>query len=163
MTGTPGGILGRTVANLAGLLVTAMAAMAAAPLSAQAADAVLSGTITSASGEKMAGVTVSAKPEGSTITTSVYTDQQGNYYFPPMPAGKYRVWAQALTFERSNGAVDLAAARRADRDRRFVGHDLDHHLVLGDAITFLHVPADDLAFGYALADVGQFELEVRHG
>ena len=74
----------------------------------------LSGTITSASGEKMAGATVSAKPEGSTITTSVYTDEQGNYYFPPMPAGKYRVWAQALTFERSNGAVDLAAARRAD-------------------------------------------------
>ncbi len=104
----------RTLAKLAGLLVTSMAAVAAAPLAAQAADAVLSGTITSASGEKMAGVTVSAKPEGSTITTSVYTDEQGNYYFPPMPAGKYQVWAQALTFERSKGAVDLAAARRAD-------------------------------------------------
>ncbi len=91
-----------------------MAAVAAAPLAAQAADAVLSGTITSAAGEKMAGVTVSAKPDGSTITTSVYTDQQGNYYFPPMPAGKYQVWAQALTYERSNGAIDLAAARRAD-------------------------------------------------
>ncbi len=52
--------------------------------------------------------------EGSTITTSVYTDEQGNYYFPPLPAGKYSIWAQALAFEKSNGEVDLSAARRAD-------------------------------------------------
>ena len=37
------------------------------------ADSMLNGTITSAAGEKMGGVTVSAKAEGSTITTSVFT------------------------------------------------------------------------------------------
>src|SRR5262252_5276006 len=80
----------------------------------QAADFPLSGTIASPSGEKLAGVTVSAKAHGTTITTSVYTDEHGGYYFPPLPAGKYSVWAQALAFERSNGEVDLTAARRQD-------------------------------------------------
>ena len=81
---------------------------------AQAADQLLSGTIASASGEKLGGVTVSAKAQGTTITTSVYTDEQGGYYFPPLPAGKYNVWAQALAFETAKGEVDLTAARRAD-------------------------------------------------
>ena len=49
---------------------------------AHAADHLLSGTITSAAGEKLEGVTVSAKAEGSTITTSVYTDEQRQLLFP---------------------------------------------------------------------------------
>jgi hypothetical protein len=51
-----------------------------------AADQILNGAISSPSGEKLGGVTVSAKQDGSTITTSVYTDETGNYYFPPRPA-----------------------------------------------------------------------------
>jgi len=81
---------------------------------AHAADHLLSGTIVSAAGEKLGGVTVSAKAHGTTITTSVYTDEQGNYYFPALPAGKYSVWAQALAFELTKGEVDLTAAKRAD-------------------------------------------------
>jgi streptogramin lyase len=92
-----------------------VAASACVPMSAAlGADHQLSGTIVSITGEKLGGVTVSAKAKGSTITTSVYTDEQGNYYFPPLPAGKYSIWAQALAFERSNGEVDLTVARRAD-------------------------------------------------
>jgi virginiamycin B lyase len=105
--------------------------MLAAPLlaatAAHAADQQLSGAIVSSSGQKLDGVTVSAKREGSTITTSVYTDSVGGYYFPPLAAGKYLVWAQALGFERGTAAVDLSVARRAnfalqeisDPERRF--------------------------------------------
>src|SRR2546423_8371228 len=108
-------------------LLLACATSLLAATAAHAADQLLSGAITSRSGQKLEGVTVSAKLEGSTITTSVYTDTAGDYFFPPLPAGKYRVWAQALGFERSNGAVDLSTARRADftlremtdPDRRF--------------------------------------------
>ncbi len=71
------------------------------------ADSLLTGAITSTGGEKMGGVTVSAKAEGSTITTSVFTDETGNYYFPPLPNGKYRVWAQALTYQGANGNIEL--------------------------------------------------------
>src|SRR6266403_4725575 len=71
------------------------------------ADSLLTGAITSAAGEKMGGVTVSAKAEGSTVTTSVFTDESGGYYFPPLPNGKYRVWAQALTYQGANGSIEL--------------------------------------------------------
>ncbi len=74
------------------------------------ADTLLHGAIASAAGEKMGGVAVSAKAEGSNITTTVYTDAAGEYVFPAMAAGKYNVWAQALTFETAKGAVDLASA-----------------------------------------------------
>ena len=94
--------------KIAGLIVTAMllASLTSAARTAYA-DALLTGAVTSASGEKMGGVTVSAKAEKSPITTSVFTDESGNYYFPPLPNGKYKVWAQALTFHRANGEVAL--------------------------------------------------------
>src|SRR5882672_9198119 len=75
---------------------------------AQAADVLLGGSVTSFMSEKMSGVTVSAKPEGGTVTTTVYTDKAGNYYFAPLPEGKYRVWAQALGFRTEKIEVDLS-------------------------------------------------------
>ena len=68
-------------------LVIVIAVLAAAP--ACAADAVLHGTIRAQSGEPMTGATVSAKAPGTNITRTVFTDAQGNYYFPPQPAGRY--------------------------------------------------------------------------
>src|SRR3954463_10750298 len=94
-----------TRANL--LATTALLGVAILIPDLALADALLSGTITSAAGEKMGGVTVSAKAVGSTITTSVYTDTDGGYYFPPLPEGKYKVWAQALTFHTVKGDVEL--------------------------------------------------------
>jgi streptogramin lyase len=96
------------------IAAAALTATALTPLSARAADALLSGAITSAAGEKLGGVTVSAKAEGSTITTTVFTDEAGNYYFPPLPTGKYRLWAQALTFATAKSEVDLATAKKQD-------------------------------------------------
>ena len=90
------------------------ACFALAASSSFAADVALHGVVKSAIGETMGGVTVSAKAEGSTITTSVFTDGSGEYVFPPMPAGKYNVWAQALTFETAKEAVDLASANARD-------------------------------------------------
>jgi Carboxypeptidase regulatory-like domain len=81
---------------------------------ANAADAVLSGSITSAAGEKLGGITVSAKPAGGTITTTVFTDARGDYYFSPLPSGKYRVWAQAVSFATAKAEVDLSAPRKQD-------------------------------------------------
>ena len=97
-------------------LIALAAALGATPfvISAAHADALLTGTITSTAGEKMGGVTVSAKAERSPITTSVFTDEAGNYYFPPLPTGKYRVWAQALTYQTANGNAELHKTTRRD-------------------------------------------------
>ena len=81
-------------------------------ISVQAADVLLGGSVASFMGEKLSGVTVSAKPEGGSITTTVYTDKAGSYYFTPLPAGKYRVWAQALGFRTEKTEVDLSSNKR---------------------------------------------------
>src|SRR5258708_23788778 len=102
--------------NMRSILLASAASLVIAGLATptMAADQVLNGAISSPAGEKLGGVTVSARQDGSTITTSVYTDDTGNYYFPPLPAGKYQVWAQALSFETSNAPVDLSAAAHPD-------------------------------------------------
>src|SRR5258708_5709463 len=101
----------QTRAFLKFIRVALMAFMLAAvlPLMAHAAPdgALLTGAVKSASGAKMSGVTVSAKMETTTITTSVFTDEDGAFYFPAMSAGHYEVWAQADGFEIARGDVDL--------------------------------------------------------
>ncbi len=101
------------------LMFVAMAFALAVSLSACAYGsddngALLAGTVKSDSGEKMSGVTVSAKAEGRTITTSVFSDQQGDYYFPPLAPGEYEVWAQADTFQTARAEVDLTGTRHQD-------------------------------------------------
>src|SRR5262252_3946941 len=95
-------IRGKLLASVAGLAVGFAA-------SGASADQLLTGSITSASGQKLGGVQVSAKKEGSTITTSVYTDLNGDYFFPPMADGKYQMWAQALGFQTAKSALELSA------------------------------------------------------
>src|SRR6266853_163273 len=104
----------RTFTIIGTVFAAAMSATALAPMTAGAADAVLSGAIKSADGAALTGVTVSARLDGSNIVTSVFTDDSGNYYFPPLATGKYKVWAQAVTFDTGRGDVDLAAAKRQD-------------------------------------------------
>src|SRR5262249_61246574 len=104
----------RTFTIIGTVFAAAMSATALTPMTAGAADAVLNGTIKSADGAALGGVTVSARLDGSNIVTSVFTDESGNYYFPPLASGKYEVWAQAITFDTGRGGVDLSAAKRQD-------------------------------------------------
>ncbi len=89
---------------------------AIAPRMAYAAPdgVLLAGTVKLAPGTTLGGVTISAKAEGASITTSVFTDEEGAYYFPPMNAGHYQVWAQADGFEIARGDVDLTATKHQD-------------------------------------------------
>ena len=91
-----------------------VAVLLGAPVPVSAADAILSGIVKSASGEAMGGVMVSAKPVGGTITTTVLTDEQGRYYFPPLATGNYRVWANALSFATAKGEIVLGSANTQD-------------------------------------------------
>ena len=105
----------RSMVKFTALAIAVMAlAMTLATTLAPAAlaspdGALLTGSVKSPAGAKMSGVTVSAKMENSTITTSVFTDEEGAYYFPAMSAGLYEVWAQADGFETARGSVDLSA------------------------------------------------------
>src|SRR5690348_18063689 len=92
----------------------AFVVLVSAASAAHAADALLWGAVRSAQGEKMGGVTVSAKPEGGTITTTVFTDAAGEYFFPPLAPGKYRIWAQALGYRTSRTPVEIGSSAKQD-------------------------------------------------
>ena len=88
----------------------ALCAMTARSAAAQQAGALLSGSVKTDIGAKLDGVTVSARAVGQTITTSVFTDEEGNYFFPRMTEGKYQVWAQAEGFEAGKADINLSGA-----------------------------------------------------
>ena len=79
--------------------------------SSNVAGTVLTGTIKSATGHPLEGMVVTARAEGKTIKTTVFTDEQGQYFFPPLEKGAYEVWAQAVGFETARANVRLDGAR----------------------------------------------------
>ncbi len=78
-----------------------------APAQSPGAAAVIQGNIKSADGAPMEGVVVSARASGKSFTTSVFTDGQGNYTFPSLDAGQYRLWAQAVGFDAARSEFAL--------------------------------------------------------
>src|ERR1700694_4306154 len=70
----------------------------------------LRGTVKSLDGKPLEGVTVSIRGEGKTFVTTVFTNQQGVYVFPPVERGlKYRLWAQAQGFQTARLDVEAGS------------------------------------------------------
>jgi virginiamycin B lyase len=93
--------------------------------------AALSGIVTSAEGKPLEGIGVSARGANNSYTTTVYTDDSGRYLFPPVPAGSYKLWAQAVGFETfkaeaaipdgSKKQIDMKLAPLADFHKQLSG------------------------------------------
>jgi len=80
-------------------------------ISVHAEELPITGYVRTLDGAGLAGVVVSAKAEGGTITTSVYTDKSGLYSFSPLPAGRYRMWAQAIGYQTAKAEFEPAAGK----------------------------------------------------
>jgi len=79
----------------------------------------LTGQVTSKEEGPMEGVIVSAKKEGSTITVSVASDQQGRYRFPRerMEPGTYSLKMRAAGYDLDDvGPVQVSADKTATAD-----------------------------------------------
>jgi streptogramin lyase len=68
----------------------------------------LSGRVTTPDGKPLEGIGVSARKDGETFTTTVYTDQTGMYSFRGAEPGHYKIWAQAEGFEAAVKEVDFS-------------------------------------------------------
>ena len=83
------------------------------------AQAALTGVVSSSDEGPMEGVLVSAKKDGSSITTTVVSDQQGAYSFPSarLEPGKYTISIRAIGY-RLDGAktVDVATGGEGRAD-----------------------------------------------
>ncbi len=89
------------------VMVISVGVLVVSPPVIAADGSVLQGTTTSGSGEPLHGIVVTARAQDKTYSTSVFTDDQGFYYFPPLEKGSYQVWAQAAGFERTEIALNL--------------------------------------------------------
>src|SRR5262245_50442661 len=84
-----------------------------------AAQAALTGIVSSKEEGKMEGVVVNARRHGATFTVSVVSDAAGRYSFPRthLEPGRYTLTIRAVGYDLVNpGAVDLAAKEAATRD-----------------------------------------------
>src|ERR1700756_2534446 len=72
----------------------------------------LTGKVTSQAEGAMEGVIVGAQKAGSTITTWVVSNAQGQYAFPRerMAPGKYAIGVRAAGYELPKTSVDVTAA-----------------------------------------------------
>jgi streptogramin lyase len=81
---------------------------------ASAPAAALTGQISSEAEGRMEGVLVSAKGEGSTVTTTVVSDAQGRYSFPAarLAPGKYAVAIRAVGYQLDGTSQATVAAQK---------------------------------------------------
>ncbi len=104
------------------LAATCLAASAAVPLPGAEAAATrphapgLTGLIRDSRGKPLNGVAVSVRSREQTFTTSVYTDDQGEYLFPQLAAGKYQLWAQAVTYTTERAELTLDGSHTVSRN-----------------------------------------------
>lgn len=112
-------VLKRQLILAVSLLTVVVIFFAVQTISAQnetAATGVIAGSVKSADGTAMEGVGVSARHRDKPYTTTVYTDRSGNYAFPALDAGQYRLWAQTVGFEAGSADQQLAAGRRVTQN-----------------------------------------------
>ena len=96
-------------------LVGALAWLTFAPAQAQTAAA-LSGQVSSAEEGAMEGVLVSAKKDGSTVTTTVVSNDKGQFSFPAdrLEPGHYTITIRAAGYNLDGAkAVDIASGSPA--------------------------------------------------
>jgi streptogramin lyase len=99
-------------------LVGALACLTLVPAQAQTAAA-LSGQVSSAEEGAMEGVLVSAKRDGSTITTTVVSNDKGQFSFPAdrLAPGHYNITIRAAGYSLSGPkAVDIGAGAATTAD-----------------------------------------------
>ena len=102
----------RLIARVPAAAVAACLGMSAAPALAQMAPPALIGKVTSDQEGAMEGVLVSAKKEGSSITTTVVSSAKGEFAFPSerMAPGRYSLAIRAAGYVLAGPAqIDVAA------------------------------------------------------
>jgi len=143
-------------------LGAAVAVLAAASMSSGAhAQAALTGLVSSSEEGAMEGVLVSAKKEGSTITTTVVTDERGRYSFPAarMEAGKYTISIRAIGYKLDGPkTVDVPAGNTGTADLK-LGKVKSLVSQLSNAEWLLSLPGADKQKGFLTMCVGCHTLQ----
>lgn len=131
----------------AALLLAVFTGSFSAPLRAQAVDGTLLGTVTDTTGAAVANVKVTLVETNTNVSRTAQTNESGNYIFPDLPPGTYRVTAEQTGFKRASRAgVDVLV-------NTTVRIDLD--LQAGDVSETITVEAETPILQTERADTGR--------
>ena len=76
----------------------------------------LMGTVKSTDGKPMEGVAISARAQDKSFSVSVFTNHDGEYYFPSLADGQYRIWAQAVGFDTARAEQSIAPGKKIQQN-----------------------------------------------
>ncbi len=93
------------------LLIAFVFAGAPAPVAAQAVNATLLGTVSDSSGAAVANAKITITETNTNISRTTQTNESGNYVFPDVPPGTYRVTAEMTGFKRASLLARIAISR----------------------------------------------------
>jgi streptogramin lyase len=96
-----------TFVVVACLSAAAMTIAAVMPAAQSAATQSVWGTVRDGAGKPVDGALVSIRSVNQTFTTSVFTDEKGEYVTPPLASGRYRMWAEATGFGTERADLTL--------------------------------------------------------
>ena len=125
------------------------------------AQAALTGLVSSGEEGAMEGVLVSAKREGSTITTTVVTDAQGRYSFPAarIEPGKYTISIRAVGYKLDSAkTVDVPPGGAGSADLK-IGKVKTLVPQLSNGEWLLSLPAPDKQKAFLTMCVGCHTLQ----
>ncbi len=129
------------------LLITFAFAGAPAPVAAQAVNATLLGTVSDSSGAAVANAKVTITETNTNISRTAQSNESGNYVFPDLPPGTYRVTAELTGFKRaSRSGVDVVVNTTSR---------IDLDLQAGDVSETITVEAETPILQTERADTGR--------
>jgi streptogramin lyase len=153
----------------AGLLIVLIAGWSARKAAAKASPAepastlagtMLTGTIRAANGKPLEGVAVSVREVEKTFTTSVFTDGGGNYFFPVLDKGQYRVWAQAVGYEAGRAELSLDPNKEIRQD--FTLRTLDDFTMQLSGAEWMAALPSDTPQNRRLKEIFQYNCAACH-
>lgn len=131
----------------ASLFLAVLLVLSSVPANGQAVDATLVGTVQDSTGAAVANAKVTVTETNTNISRTTQTNDSGNYVFPDLPPGTYKVTAELAGFKRATRAnVDVVV-------NTTLRIDLD--LQAGDITETVTVEADTAILQTERADTGR--------
>src|SRR6266403_300593 len=128
-------------------LLAIILGVSSAPLAGQAVNATVLGTVSDSTGAAVANAKVTITETNTNISRSTQTNDSGNYVFPDLPPGTYRVTAEQTGFKRASRAGIDVVVNTTSR--------IDLDLQAGDVTETITVEAETPILQTERADTGR--------
>ncbi|MCG7645193.1 TonB-dependent receptor [Alteromonas sp. Cnat3-28] len=121
-------------------LAVALSMSAAAPVLANSTNGSIQGTSVQVNGSGLANVTITIENLETGLTRSVQSDESGDFRFPLLPAGNYKVTAEKNGFRTTiQDSVKVGISGKTNLDMRLASDDVERIEVTGTTIAMVDV------------------------